>query len=239
MHGLRPHRLPFLEAQRPIVHARGQAEAVFGEGRLAAEVAAIHAADLRDGDVALVGEDERVVGQIFEQSRRRLAGAAAGEIARIVLDALRRSRSPPAFRGRTWCAARAAALRAGGRALLSSSRRALQLVLDALDRLQQRRARRDVMRIGVDFDELELLRLLAGQRIELDDRFHLVAEEADAPGAVLVMGGEQLDRVAAHAERAAREIAWSVRLYCSATRSAMSWRWSRLSPSLMPKVIAV
>ena len=87
MHGLRPHRLPFLEAQRPVVHAGGQAEAVFGERRLAAEVAAIHAADLRHGDVALVGEDERVVGQVFEQGRRRLAGLAAGEIARIVLDA--------------------------------------------------------------------------------------------------------------------------------------------------------
>ena len=37
--------------------------------------------------MALVGEHERVVGQIFEQGRRRLAGPAAGEIARIVLDA--------------------------------------------------------------------------------------------------------------------------------------------------------
>ena len=46
--GLRPHRVPFLEAQRPVVHAGRQAEAVFGERRLAAEVAAIHAADLRD-----------------------------------------------------------------------------------------------------------------------------------------------------------------------------------------------
>ena len=37
--------------------------------------------------MALVGEDERVVGQVFEQGRRRLARPAAGEIARIVLDA--------------------------------------------------------------------------------------------------------------------------------------------------------
>ena len=87
MHGLGPHRVPFLEPERPIVHARRQAEAVFGQRRLAPIVAAIHAADLRDGDMALVGEDERVVGQIFEQGRRRLAGPAAGQIARIVLDA--------------------------------------------------------------------------------------------------------------------------------------------------------
>ena len=87
MDGLRPHRLPFLEPQRTIVHAGRQTEAVFGERHLAAIVAAIHAADLRHGDMALVGEDERVVGQIFEQGRRRLAGPAAGQIARIILDA--------------------------------------------------------------------------------------------------------------------------------------------------------
>jgi hypothetical protein len=36
--------------------------------------------------VALVDEDERVVGNVFEQGRRRLAGFSAGEITRIVLD---------------------------------------------------------------------------------------------------------------------------------------------------------
>ena len=85
--GLRPHGVPFLEAQRPVVHAGGQAEAVFGKRRLAAEVAAVHAADLRDGDMAFVDEDQRIVGQIFEERRRRLAGLAPGEIARIIFDA--------------------------------------------------------------------------------------------------------------------------------------------------------
>ncbi len=66
--GLRPHRVPFLEAQRPVVDRRGQAEAEFGKRRLAVEVAAEHAADLRDGDVAFVDEDQRIVGQIFEQA---------------------------------------------------------------------------------------------------------------------------------------------------------------------------
>ena len=47
----------------------------------------------------------------------------------------------------------------------------------------------------------------ARQRIEFGDRLDLVAEEADAPGAVLVVGGEHFDRVAAHAEQAAREVA--------------------------------
>ena len=87
MNGLRPHRLPFLEPERadcPCMTAGGSR---IRPGRLAPIVAAIHAADLRDRDMALVGEDERVVGQIFEQGRRRLAGPAAGQIARIILDA--------------------------------------------------------------------------------------------------------------------------------------------------------
>ena len=65
--GLRAHGVPFLEAQRAVVDAGGQAEAVFGQRRLAAEVAAIHAADLRHGDVAFVDEEQRVVGDVFEQ----------------------------------------------------------------------------------------------------------------------------------------------------------------------------
>jgi hypothetical protein len=36
---LRAHHVPLLEAQRAVVHAGGQAETVFGERRLAAEVA--------------------------------------------------------------------------------------------------------------------------------------------------------------------------------------------------------
>ena len=37
--------------------------------------------------MAFVDEHQRIVGQVFEQRRRRFAGPAAGEIARIILDA--------------------------------------------------------------------------------------------------------------------------------------------------------
>ena len=62
------------------------------------------------------------------------------------------------------------------------------------------------MRVGVDLDGLQLARARPGERIELDDRFDLVAEERDAPGAVFEMRREELDRVAADAEGAAAEI---------------------------------
>ena len=88
MHGLRAHGVPFLELEGAVVHAGGEAEAVFGERRLAAEVAAEHGADLGDRLVGLVGEDEGVVGQVFEHGGRRLAGLPAGEVAAVVLDAV-------------------------------------------------------------------------------------------------------------------------------------------------------
>ncbi len=92
-------------------------------------------------------------------------------------------------------------------AALSCSSRWLQFELDAGDRLQQRRPRRHVVRIGVDFDEFELVGLLPGERIEFVDRFHLVAEQRHPPGAVFIVRRKNLDDVAAHAERAAIEIA--------------------------------
>ena len=47
---------------------------------------------------------------------------------------------------------------------------------------------------------------LAAQRIDLADRLDLVAEELDADRRLLLVRGEDLDDVAAHAERAAVEV---------------------------------
>ena len=61
------------------------------------------------------------------------------------------------------------------------------------------------MAVGIDPHAGERGALLPGQRIELGYRLDLVAEEADPPGGVLQMAGEDFQAVAAHAEIAARE----------------------------------
>ena len=90
--------------------------------------------------------------------------------------------------------------------LLSSSSRSFSSALDRLDRLHQRRARRHIVRVGVDLDEFELVLLVAGERIELLDILHGVAEQVHAPGAVLIVRREDVDDVAAHAKGAAGKI---------------------------------
>ena len=154
--------------------------------------------------MALVDHQQRVLGEVLEQGWRRLAGLSAREIARIVLDAGAGAR-------------RFHHLDVEDRALfqplgLEQPPGAVELVepllqvgLDLLDRLLHRRPGRHVMAVGVDDDVRQRRRLLAGQRIELDNRVDLVAEQFDAPGLVLVVGREEVDGVAAHAEGAALE----------------------------------
>ena len=67
--------------------ARRQAEAVFHQRLLARAVALVHGAELRNGLVRFVDDQQRVPRQVVEQARRRLARRAAGQIARVVLDA--------------------------------------------------------------------------------------------------------------------------------------------------------
>ena len=88
----------------------------------------------------------------------------------------------------------------------SWSSRHLQLALDRLDRLHQRRPRRHIMRVGVDLDEFEIVLAVAGERIELLDILDGVAEQVHAPGAVFIVGREDVDDVAAHPKGAAGKI---------------------------------
>ncbi len=155
--------------------------------------------------MALVDDQQRVVRQVFEQRRRRLARRAARQVARIVLDA-----GAVAGRLQHLQIEAGALLQPLGfqqlPVLLEPGEALLQLRLDVADGLADRRARRDVVAVGVDRHGIERGGALARQGIELVDLLDLVAEEAEPPGAVLVMRREDLDRVAAHPEGAAREV---------------------------------
>ena len=133
--GLRPHMRPTPRTSAGGCRMQeGRRKPYSASVDLRAQSPRIHAAELRHGHVALVDDQQRVVGQVLEQGRRRLARLAAGQIARIVLDAGAASRSPPSSRGRTWCAAPAAALPAACRVASNSSRRTLRSSLICIGR---------------------------------------------------------------------------------------------------------
>ena len=174
-----------------------------------------------------------VVGEVFEQGRRRLAGAAAGEVAGVVLDA------GAGAGGLHHLEVEAAALleplgleQLAVRRSAPSSRR-LQLVLDALRSPGSSVGRgRDVVGVGVDLDRSSRSAAflpVSGSNSVI--AFDLVAEQGDAPGAVLLVGGEDLDGVAAHAEGAAARS--RRRCACTAGRRGRraAWRWSMRSPT--------
>ena len=125
--------------------------------------------------MALIDEDERVVGQIFEQGRGRFARLAACEVTRIVLDAGARTRRFDHFEIEQGPLFEALRLQETARAV-ELCEALLQLILDAAHGLFQRGLRRHVMRVRVDLHDGELVCLGAGQGIELDDGFDLVAE---------------------------------------------------------------
>ena len=51
-------------------------------------VAAVHASNLGDADVAFIGKNNRMIGNKFKQCGGRLSGCASCQIAGIVFDAI-------------------------------------------------------------------------------------------------------------------------------------------------------
>ena len=85
--GLPDLALELREGQRPVVERARQAEAVIDQALLAAAVAGVHRAHLRQCDVALVDKEQKILREIVQQRHRRRARRAAGNHAGIVLDA--------------------------------------------------------------------------------------------------------------------------------------------------------
>src|SRR5581483_1000503 len=197
--------LELVEAERPAVERAREAEAVVDEHFLARAVAAIHAVELRGGLVRLVEDDERVVREVVEERRRRLAGLAGAEMPRVVLDA----GAGADLLQELEVVARALleALRLDELARVPELAEAVvELLRDRAERALEEVLGRDVVALGVDVDRVELGEDLAGERVDLADLVDLVAEELDAESAVLLVRGDDVEHVAARAEGAAVEV---------------------------------
>ena len=74
------------EGQRAVVKGARQTEAVIDKALLTAAVAGVHRTDLRQRHMALVHEQQKVLGEIVQQRHRRRPGCTTGDHARIILD---------------------------------------------------------------------------------------------------------------------------------------------------------
>ena len=165
----------------------------------------IHGADLRDGHVALVDEDEEILREVIEQREGGLPRLPPVEVARIVLHA---RAVPDLFEHFK------IVLGALGEALRLQK---LPLVLERLDlpfevfldhgkgALQAFGAHRIVAR-GEDDGVLQGRDDLARHDVLFAERVDLVAEKFDADGDFGIGSGEDLHDVPAHAEGGALEI---------------------------------
>ena len=79
--------LELLKHQRPIVDGAGQAETVLDQFFLAIAIAVMHGAHLRQRHVALVDDEQEIVGEVIDQRPRGFTRRSAVEVPRVVFDA--------------------------------------------------------------------------------------------------------------------------------------------------------
>ncbi len=170
---------------------------------LAAAVAGELTVQLGYGDVALVDHEQEVVGEVVEQRERRLAVVATVDVHRVVLDAV--AVADLADHLEVVLGAHPEALGLEQLALLLELLQSdLELVLDLGHGHCQPLVAGDVVRRREDDRALHLLQRLTGQRVDPGEPVDRVAEHLD-PQHRLVVGGVDLDRVAADPELAAAE----------------------------------
>ncbi len=173
------------------------------QGALARHVTLVHRADLGHGDVRLVDDQQEVLGEVVQQAVGCRPLPATVDVPGIVLDP--RARPDLAHHLDVVCGAHPQPL---GLEVLAGPVEGRELIgelgLDAGDRTLHPLRPRDVVRRGEDVHLLLLPHHLPRQRVQGVDPLDLVPEELDPHGKLLVLR-DDLDRVAAHPERAAGE----------------------------------
>ena len=170
---------------------------------LAAAVALVHAVQLRHGHVRLVDEHQEVLGKEVEQRVRRLARLAARQDAGVVLDAVAVAQLAQHLHVVLGALAQTEGLQLLALRLQLGHPR-LELGGDLRQRPLDGVLRGDEVGGRIDGHRRQLLDDLLGERVDLDDLLHLVAPQAH-PQRVVVVGGPDLEAVAAHPELAPGE----------------------------------
>ena len=203
--GLWQQSLEFIEAQRTIVERGRESETVVDEIFLSRPVAAVHSTDLRDRDVGLVDECERLRRKVIYERGRRLARRPAGEMSRIVFDPL--AETDLEHHLDVEACSLLDALRLDELHLRDEKLFLIcQLDFDLFDRVEHLVPPGHVVARRKNREAAQLLSDVTRQRIEELQRFDFVVEEREADRVVGVLGRKDVEHVAVHAERTPTEI---------------------------------
>ena len=151
----------------------------------------------------LIDDEQEVIGEVVQQRVRRRTRSAPVDVARVVFDA--RARADFLEHLQVEGGPHAQALLLEQLVLAAEPREAIvEFLLDGGDRLLHAFLAGDVVRRREQVGMVHVVDHVAGERVENGKRLDLVAEHLDADRELLVHG-DNLDRVATHAECAARE----------------------------------
>ena len=190
-----------VELQRSVVEGGGEPKAVLHQLLLAHPIPPVHGADLGDGHVALVDDEQKILGKIVDQGIGRLPGAPAVEVAGVVFDAV--AVADLLHHLHVVADPLLDALRLQG--LVLSQKLIppdLHVPFDVPHGGHELCLPRGVVGGGKDGRVVLVAQHLSGQGVDLGDALDLVSEEADPQGPPLVAHGEDIQRVAPDPEGA-------------------------------------
>ena len=193
--------LKFTKGEGPVVHRRGQTEAVIDQGLFPSEVSVEHTVQLRNRHVALVHDDQEIVREIVNQCIRRRAGRKAGQIPGIVFNA--RAEAGLAHHFDIEHGAFLNALRLDELVILPELRNPfLQVLLNLAGGIHQLLVGDDIVRGRKEGCVRQARKRFSRQGIELLDPVDLIAEKFDPYGLLAALGGENLKDIAPDPESA-------------------------------------
>ncbi len=191
--------------QRTVVQCRRQAEAEIHQRGFPRAVPLEHAPHLRDADMAFVGKEHEVVGEVVEQRSGRLPFLAAVEVARVVFNARAIAKFLHHFKIKLGALLKPLRLHK----LVSGLKKAqplAQFVPDVGHGPFQIVPIRDVMAGGINDRLADVADDFPGERIDLAHGFNFVPEEFQPQGPFMLVGGDNLKHVPPHAEGAAVKV---------------------------------
>ena len=174
---------------------------MLGKRDLARAVAFVHAANLRNGDVRLVDDTQKIFWEVVDERIRRLTWLTTVKMTRIVFDAAAKTHRLEHLE--IVVGSHFETLGLEQLAFFPELRETFaQFILDGLQRAVHLGTRRHVVRSRPNGKRLVRAQLFTADIIDLDNALNFVAPELDADR-IVGIGREHVERVAAYTKRPA------------------------------------